>query len=172
MSRTVEQERLRKRRQRERRKAGEWYALVDIESAIIRVLVLHGLLSEVHNPGAVKRAIALLVDRYAAARGGIYLEYPANMEGWHYHDPMGQSALSPARKKRLQRRRWEDGWLRLQLRVDDKLLAALVADGFLDENQKADRAEVAETLQRTLWALANCGAVLMPLDRYGLYNDS
>jgi hypothetical protein len=133
------------------------------------VLVLHGLLSEVHNRGAVKRAIALLVDRYAAARGGIYLEYPEGMEGWHYHDPMGQSALSPARKKRQQRRRWEDGWLRLQLRVDDNLVAALVADGFLDEHQKADRAEVAESLQRALWALANCAAVLMPQDRYGLY---
>ena len=117
---------------------------------IIPALVLHGLLSEVHNRDAVKRAIALLVDRYGAARGGIYLKYPADIEGWHYHDPMGQSALSPARKKRLQRQRWEDGWLRLQLRVDDKLVAALVADGFLDEHQKACRAEVAESLQRAL----------------------
>jgi hypothetical protein len=45
VARTKEQERLHKRRQRERRKEGEWLASVKVyRRGLIKCLVLHGLL--------------------------------------------------------------------------------------------------------------------------------
>lgn len=165
--RTREQERLKKQRQRERQKRGEWYALVDIEADILSTLVLFGLVGQPEarrrDRAAIKAAIGTLIDRYVEGA----IDRRDHIDQWRYRDPLLPSGKSQARRKLEQRRRREDGEFLLKVLITEPLVGALVRDGYVSDRR--DHAKITEGLALMLWEIATCAAMPMPRDQYGVF---